>query len=352
MNEFKAFGCSLVFFSDLNIQEDKIDVWLNRRTNEFELLKKVYDAIYSGKSLSDIHSSIGGFLDSAFMGMAAVAQSYGEFNYSTNSDCDLEIAKCAKSHNAIAIITNDTDFLIFNGPWRYWAAQTFLISSNDKKPKIFEYKMDGLETLYSFSKHHLPLFATLLGNDYTSSYGDQLYKFQCNLKPDNGNRFQKFANFVRKIGNEPLSDLDIRRLTQHIFGNADAKIQKTIKNSLDSYDIDKPTPTIHDSFIEKLKNISVYQSYMENMGPIHGMMLDIYDMGEYKQASTFPSLLLKWIRRKRGILQQKTNEVPFEFTVLVQFKPNEKFEARTETPKFVYFDASSCTSIGANIFWK
>lgn len=165
LDAFKTTGASLVFFSDLNIQEGKIDVWLNRRNTEFPRCTKFYDSIRNGETLKTLKYRSA--LSSLFYGMAAVAQTYAEFHLSIERECDLEIAQYASQNNAIAVISNDTDFLIFEGSWDLWSQNVRINRSN--RLKTVEYNRHGITRKLSLSQKQLPVFATLLGNDFTSS---------------------------------------------------------------------------------------------------------------------------------------------------------------------------------------
>lgn len=321
-------------FSDLNVQEDKVDVWLRRRLCESENCHEICDKINSGRTLSEIlKNREKEVLMSAFNGLAAIAQTYGEFYFSTGSECDLGVAQYANHHNAMAVITNDTDFLIFDGPWRLWNSE-FIILRHLPELKIIEFDRKGIEKVCSLSRHQLPLFATLLGNDYTSLYCDELYKFVSKLRPWKGNRFQTIAHYVRKVGSDYLSDLDIRRLVQHVFGHADNKIQQLIRRSLDSYNTDRPPVSVIDPIAERLVNTSIYESYMENIAPIQPIMLPPFMPFDDEREKTFPMLLLDWVKRKRGILQYHIRDKSPTFTALVSTQADDDTSACIETPSY------------------
>lgn len=185
LEALKATDCAMVFFSDLNVQEDKIDEWSNRRNNEFDFYAKLYDSIVSGKSLATIiaENEDGNqqrSLTSGFYGMAVIAQQYGEFSFSTRYEADLEIAHYAKHHNAMAIVSDDTDFLIFEGSWRLWSGQNIQINKSNQL-KTTEYNRHNLVNILSLSTRQLPLFATLMGNDFTKPHFDELNNFHKHL---------------------------------------------------------------------------------------------------------------------------------------------------------------------------
>lgn len=202
-------------------------------------------------------------------------EAFGDFHYSVKNECDAEIAQYAKRHSAFAVITSDTDFLIFDGSYKRWSAKDIQImdslkSTEDTEIWTIEFNQSALKNCLSLSQHHLPLFATLLTNDFTRGYFDKLVGFYKSLGPFKY-RVENVARYVRKVGSTPLSNLDIRRLTQHTFGKSDAKIQSLIRQSLDSYNIDLPAPILDDPLEEKLLylNSDMYKYYMLHMGKCH-----------------------------------------------------------------------------------
>ncbi|XP_031628378.1 constitutive coactivator of PPAR-gamma-like protein 1 [Contarinia nasturtii] len=338
LDAFQATGCELVFFSDLGIQEAKIDVWNGRRDQEFQTNVDLYNMIEHGLPLSRIVAENDDkcTLKSLFYGMAQVARRYGEFHYSTKYECDLEIAQYAKQHNCLAVITNDTDFLIFDGAWKLWSPSDVRLTPANRLTTV-EYNRNSLANKCLLSQNQLPLFATLIGNDFTHGCYDQLGKFHGSLGPFRM-KFQNVANFVRLVWRANLTDSDIQKIVVRVFGYADDEKNEMIKNSIKSYDTNFIPAAIDDPIEEKLQNTALYRIYMDNMCPIYGSSLGFYDMRGSEAIINIPKLLNDWIKRRKGILLQRYNNKSLTFTLLAKRNVNENCLAYTETPIYPDFE--------------
>lgn len=322
--------CALVFFSDLNIQMGKIDEWLSRRNNEFDYYTNLYDAIVSGKSLSTIVAEQVGngekrSITSVFYGMAVIAHQYGEFFFSTKHEADLELAQYAKNHEAMAVISDDTDFLIFEGSWRLWSAQNIQITPTNQL-KTLEYNRQGIANKLALSTHQLPLFATLMGNDFTKPYFNEL----SNLYKQIGgfrNKIQNIARFIRNMN----QDINIRRIVQLMCGSANNEMEQLIKNSIDSYNTDFLPAIPSDPIEMKLLHTNMYRPYMGNMGLVHGLTMPFYDMRGYVPTHTnLANLLTDWIKRRKGVVLSGRTDSS-SFTLLARRSFHEKCMAHAET---------------------
>lgn len=337
MEALKATGSTLVFFADLNVQTGKIEEWLSRRNNEFEFYTNLNNSIVGGKSLSTIvaeHEQKGEqrAITSGFYGMAVIAHKYGEFLFSTQHEADLELAQYAKQHDAMAVISDDTDFLIFDGPWWLWSAQHIQITSA-KQLKTLLYDPHGIENTLSLLPHHLPLFATLIGNDFTKTLYHELNNFY-NQIGGARNRFRNVARYIHQMKNQNvysqyiLSE-NIRRIVELMCGRANAEMIELIKSSINSYNTDF-LPTIPSDPIEtKLLNTNMYRPYMGNRGLIHGVTYPFSDLrGHVSEQMNLPNLLTDWIKRRKGIVMKDSG---CAFTLLAKRNFYEKWLAHTET---------------------
>lgn len=272
LNALQASGCSITFFADVAIQESKIDSWLSRRNAKFDLDVSLYQSISVGANIDLITDTVQDSLSATFNAMETIAEEYGEFNASLNHECDLELAQYAKREKALAVITNDTDFLIFNGEWRLWISLDIQVTSTNQLTTT-ELNRNGLLRLCSLNQRELPLLATLIGNDITQKYGDKLYRFMCQLGPIR-NRFQNIAEYVRQFYGS-LSYADYEHISNDIFGCDD--MVPIIKKSIDSYNIDFPPATM-EPLEKKLHKTRMYRPYVTLMSAIQGVSTPFYDM--------------------------------------------------------------------------
>lgn len=326
LNGFKETGCSLVFFADLNIQESKILEWLKRRNEEFTTYSSLYDTMSSGITLSELVNSSNDnrkALTSTFYGMAVIAQKYGEFNFSCRHEADLELAQYANRHNAFAIVSNDTDFLIFEGSWRLWSPQDIQTTENNRLITI-EYKRMGISNMLSLTQQQLPLFATLVGNDFTSVYYQEMYQFHRKLGPKY-TKLRNVAMYVRSLNTNHLTDGVISDIVRDVFGFVNNEKKQLFKDSIASYNLNFPPYHIVDPIETKLINTPMYRSYMGNKWSIYGIILPFYDMRGCAAEVNFTTLLTNWVKHRKGIVSNSP-----KFTLLAKKSFSENYLAHNE----------------------
>lgn len=328
LQTLKSADISLVFFSALSIQKNKVDEWLSRRNQEFNTYSTLYYLINDGKSIDSIITG-NKYLNSTIYGMEMIAKKYGELFYGVKFDCDLEIAHFAKNNDVIAIISNNLDFLLIDGTWRLWSSDDIRITSSNQL-KTIEYEKN-IENVCQLYKYQLPLFATLLGNDFTLKYYDELVDFHNSLGPL-VYKIHCVARYVRRVCNAKLSDDDIKEIVEKIFGKDYNDKHQLIKTSIDSYTINIP-PTIIDDPLEKsLMNTDMYRSYMATMSPVQGIILPFYDKRGCKKIANLSDMLADWLKRRIGVLKQQNKNTVDTFTLLAMNDFEEDFEASLENP--------------------
>lgn len=330
LNALKASGCSLVFYSDLHLQESKIDTWLARRNGRFDFYASIYQLIGIGASLDMIVAAIAKetqALMTTFDGMEVIAHTYGEFHHAIKYECDVELAQYANQHNAMAIISDDTDFLIFEGSWKLWSCSDFKLSATNQATTT-EYNRNGVANICSLSQYQLPLFATLAGNGFIKY--EQLVGFHRSLGPMS-DKIKNIAHFVRGFNSNPLSDSNIEGISQRVFGCSDSKTKLLIRQGIDSYKTNFPSPTIVDHLELKLLKTNMYRAYASHMYHIQGITMQYYDMQNPDSSISFPMLLTQWLKRRIGVLRNKSKHNPFTFTLLAKKDVDQFYVAHKET---------------------
>lgn len=152
-------GARLVFFIDGMLQVEKYRHWIQRQEKVYvECLKKVEDSSRGFKQ-----RSIGGNVTKhAFISaLVAAARNKGTLKTSYDVECDREMAAYARKHNALAIITGDSDFLIFEGNFRIWSS----LDLNLRHMNTKEWNRGKLLSALGLSQKQMPFFAAIAGND-------------------------------------------------------------------------------------------------------------------------------------------------------------------------------------------
>lgn len=321
LHKLRSTGCKLVFFADLNVQLNKITEWLRRRNEEFKYYIKIYNVLDQGDCRTcTIAKKLGTkkALNSTFFGMASLAKEYGDFHYITEHDCDLELARYATENDAMAILSDDTDFLIFDGPWQLWSVNNLRMNLNTMKAD-----RNGLLNMFGLSRNQLPILATLLGNDYTKTKISHSNRFNQNAP----NEVVAVAEFVKKFPNHQLNDDELNELTKQLFGYINDDKKELIRASINSYNINDDMVQLNDPIADKLRELPsmVYRTYKNLMAETQGINLPFYDL----KCGNVTALFVDWLRRKIGILKQNDTDT---FILMAKHSANSKFEQSNESP--------------------
>lgn len=337
----KFSGCKLVFFTDCNMQDVKKNEWMRRQDENFQRYQNLYTEIgeyITPNRLQRINHDMA--LRSVCFEMERLAPEFGEFHYLYKRESDVEIARYATENRAMAVISSDSDFIIFPGQWKLWAGELCLNNSGAIITKEFDRNAfrNGVSLPYG---RKLSLFATLLGNDFTKRFSTHLGdKFGYGLQ-------SKFnvANYVRNLN----SDLDFVRITQDVFDQTNREFENLLRQSLNFYDINSPIHIPIDPVADQLIGNAIYPTYLMIMGKVQCISMGYYDLHQDRDVNrNLPTVLIEWMRRKVGILRQHIEDSTYTFSVLAKMDRSQNFREYRATP--VSPPSKSCSIHLINIF--
>ncbi|KAI1894618.1 hypothetical protein AGOR_G00117620 [Albula goreensis] len=179
---FTAVGIRLVFFFDGVVEENKREEWVKRRLKVNKDIARVFQYIklhgqQPGKELLCLPSGLATFSRFAL-------KSLGQETWSTVREADYEIASYALQHNCMGILSQDTDFLIFDtAPY---------LSVNCLRLDRMSTVMFSREMLCQALRLHLrdlPLLACILGNDVVPE--DQFHRLRSDCVAEYRKKFSQ-----------------------------------------------------------------------------------------------------------------------------------------------------------------
>lgn len=155
-----------------------------------------------------------------------VAKEFGDLKKTYYVECDMAIADYAGKNNALAVIGDDTDFIIFEGNWKFWSASDM----DMQNITTMEYNKIGLREHINLSDKQMPLFAAMYGGNYLNIKNPRYFNFAI-----------KYIKQFRKV----LQNSDIKRIANYIYKHNMKfrvrcdfqEMEKTLKNSINSYNI-------------------------------------------------------------------------------------------------------------------
>ncbi|XP_039432270.1 uncharacterized protein LOC120414984 isoform X1 [Culex pipiens pallens] len=298
--KLRAIGATLVFFCDGVVQEEKYVTWNERQKRKYEDTIRILDAVDEGISLDTLINLFRrDFPGNWLYPVKEVAKKHGRVVTSIANECDKELVQYANSVNALAIISNDTDFLIYEGFWQYWSCKDMNFETLTTKA----YNRVGLVRHLGLEFRQMPLLATLAGNDVI--HYDEVKQFHRTL----GSPRTKFNDLARFVDQQQISarthEVDLRKLVFHVFGEEDDELFQRFQKSLDLYDLDKwnPIQTVkHDQTVNLLLTLSSKFMYQIYMGHPFEMTGFVTDLREHQVGWRYPQLAIRLEQRKVGII--------------------------------------------------
>lgn len=243
-------GAELVFFVDGPVHDSKYDTWRKRRNSDYEKYISIFKVI-SETSLTDMFKIFKEIGYSPSMGAAVtdlkvLCKRYGTYRVAVDIECDTEIAKYAKENNALAVIGKDTDYMIYEGTWKYWSVMH--LNLEKQSWNTFEFNKQALRDFLNLSGKQMILLSMLSGNDVipTSALKKLHKKIHCLYGDDRNynyyrHHFLDISKYVRTYP-ENLTENDIHVLAIEIFDSDSDDNLALIDDALKFYNTDINSP--------------------------------------------------------------------------------------------------------------
>uniref|UniRef100_A0A182KFR0 Asteroid domain-containing protein n=1 Tax=Anopheles christyi TaxID=43041 RepID=A0A182KFR0_9DIPT len=200
-------GAELVFFYDGTLQQNKYDTWISRQNDKYDRMIDILEGIDARMTLAVAADKFDRTMPSnTCIKLENVARQHGKLFISTDVECDQALAIYATKHKALAVISHDTDFLIYEGSWQLWHANHIDVKTLITKA----YCKQALLRTLNLQWRQMAIWATLAGNDFFKY--DELEPFLNDLG-QHSQKFYKLADYVRRLPlrNKKLDD-DTRKL--------------------------------------------------------------------------------------------------------------------------------------------
>ncbi|KAF6253538.1 hypothetical protein COO60DRAFT_409053 [Scenedesmus sp. NREL 46B-D3] len=173
---FKQAGYELVVFLDNAIPDEKLTTWYRRRAVEAATLgklnKHLAGEVPASKPDKDKNLPEGLWLppNTALQVLGDEFAQLGCKVFFSFDDSDREAAYWAKENKAFAVITDDTDFMCYEGVDRIWSANIKLPTGRSQAHpqaiRVSELRRQSLLGALGLSQTQLQQLAGLLGNDH------------------------------------------------------------------------------------------------------------------------------------------------------------------------------------------
>ncbi|XP_058058816.1 uncharacterized protein LOC131209710 [Anopheles bellator] len=244
-------GAKLIFFCCGLWEKTNYQVWTAKQNEYYMAMIDIFEEVDNGLPLKEIalkHQYSGCLLKNSCLKLNSIVKKHGTIVSSITKYVPQELAAYAVQHDAFAIISENTDFLIFHGDWRLWSPAIDL-----KDLTTIEYNRDALLRGIRLQRNNMPLWATLCGNNFFRY--EEVKPFHKTLGKDQS-EFYKVADFVQKLPREKnVSIKTIQNILAIIYKGRSIpeNAVEWFKESLNFYRIDvKPAAPVNEESASSL----------------------------------------------------------------------------------------------------
>lgn len=267
-----------------------------------------------------------------------VCRQFGDvyFNYYRHNQ---EIAQYAnrQKDEVLAIVSNDTDFLVFGGSYQFWSCNDIDL----KEMTTTQYCRKTVLGELQLTRQQLELVGALAGSHYLPMRVGLLKNFYTNLK-HKGDGFAKIpdlAEYVRQVKQTPSSDpnkiiFDLNAVASDVFGEDYREEERnTIENGLAVYNLNFRIPAVPDTFHRQLKRHErfLYKLLTDDIFNIRDIMF--IDFRECK-AKSYAELVGPIIQRLLGIIFSEKRGTGFTRQICIKYSHEDPHEIVDETPSY------------------
>lgn len=343
LDRLQDTGAQLIFFACGNKLNDHPDIFIPKREKEYIDYMRILEKIDRGvpiRKLLDQKNALNSCKRATLSveyNVMRMCRRYGKLYY--NYFChNQEMARFAYRHQdeIIAIISNDTDFLIFEGDWQFWLCNDIDMMALTTN----RFCRQTLRAHLQLSTEELKLLAALSGTNYLPTKLSILRTFYESLEHACG-RFAKIpdlANYIRKLNHSTTTgnDFDFGKIATDVFGaNYTSEEENCIKNGISIYNLDFYVSLSGSEFLTQVryKNCFIYKLLTNEVYNIRDIWFIDY-RHEESAAVTYAELVVEIIKKLYGILLKQENKLDLKRKICVKYKDEEPFRVREESPLY------------------
>lgn len=223
----------LVFYEDGPTVSGKFETTVKRQNEKYNRKMQIYDMIYGKVPLQQIVDSLDDIpsITTHLAMIENVAKTFGKLIVTVTTECDAELVQYANSDpSVLAVIADDSDFLIFSGTWRYWSLKSLDMNTL----KTFEYNKSALRTILRLDDDQLKIFSTLGGNDFIQY--DDLKQFHQSYGFYGAYKFPGIAYMIRQNLKMPINSPSlVQFIAFEILRDGRQETLDRVRSSLDQY---------------------------------------------------------------------------------------------------------------------
>ncbi|KAK3573714.1 hypothetical protein QTP86_032076 [Hemibagrus guttatus] len=252
VDAFKVSGLRLVFYFDGTIEEQKRAEWVKRRLRVNQDIARIFNHLKNRHQQPDRKMFC---LPSGLASFSTFAcKSLGQETYCSVREGDYEIAEYALCNNCIGILSQDTDFIIYDTVPYMSIAKLRL-----ENMTTVQYSREKLCHILKLQKSDLPFLACILGNDIVSEH--RLQNLRKNVltfygKKHPGDKVQAAAEFINS--HRPNSDETHSISTLHL-SKVDMEV---VEKGIQSYLLPGQTSPWLDRCLPLPKQVCVMEKYL------------------------------------------------------------------------------------------
>lgn len=328
-------GAELHFFVNGPAYSHDFETWKKKESENYSAGIAVIDKIDSNVPIDEIeiidHPS--GAINSMYH-VLNVCQKYGIVHVSMNPKHTVDVVKYSNENDALAIVSNNSHFLVFNGNWRYWSCRD--IGLMEENWNTVEYDKSALLKHIGLSQLQMPMLATLAGNDFVPyeklvSFHKKIHGTEIDFYKEH---FLKLAEYVQQIPNV-LSNDDKRQFLLDLFGCIELHNFVMVRDSLLFYTTTSRGDTEGnvDSLLTSAASIGAtyYNSLTE--APIRIKMPSLFDLRR-TDFLPFIDITSPILKRQIGLIRQHKNDTNYQHVIELRLSHSDPRRSIRLTPEY------------------
>lgn len=341
LEKFAETNAKLVFFAAGKKYTDDLEKFILKREEAYEHYTDLWDKIKDESNLQNLLDKSKrvywsfGMTPSFNYNLDKVVRKYGDFhvNYVQHNQ---EIARYAKKHSdeVLAVITNDTDFMAFEGDFQFWRANGIDVDAMTCVRYCRRTLCDELDLNF----HQIQMLSALGGSQFLPYPEIQHFLNTLDSSKNNPGKFGKIWNLTTYIKGKPFEMVenravfDLQQIACDVFGPDYTVTQmNSIAKCLATYDLnfdDEPNPRNPFLKLCKQENHFLYKLATDHIFNVKDV--DYIDFRDYKTKS-YADLIIPILMKMCGILYKDDVFCPIVRKICMKHAHDEPFKVTEET---------------------